>query len=128
MLKNRQAPGENDVTDKQDSSLLALFSARDPRCCWCGVELRLTRDPRDPVRATREHLVPRHLGGPDTAENLALACAACNGARAEGVDAPDPDRRALLVRGLAGETVPAKRRAKRQRRRSRHARGPKPTN
>jgi 5-methylcytosine-specific restriction endonuclease McrA len=111
---------------EQDSSLLMLFSARDPRCCWCGIELRLTRDPRDPARATREHLVPRHLGGTDTAENLALACAACNGARADGTGAPDPERRALLVRGLAGETVPAKRRAKRQRRRDRHARPARP--
>ncbi|WP_420242132.1 HNH endonuclease [Roseiterribacter gracilis] len=112
--------------DADDSSLLALFSARDQHCHWCGVELRLTRDVRDPARATREHLVPRHLGGSDDAENLALACAACNGARADGTDAPDPERRALLVRGLAGKTVPAKRRAKRQRRRSRHAQSSPP--
>jgi 5-methylcytosine-specific restriction endonuclease McrA len=109
------------TSEDSDSSLLMLFSARDPHCHWCGVELRLTRDTRDPARATREHLVPRHLGGSDAAENLALACAACNGARADGTGAPSPERRALLVRGLAGETVPAKRRAKRQRRRSRHA-------
>jgi 5-methylcytosine-specific restriction endonuclease McrA len=105
----------------EDVSLLALFSARDRHCHWCGIELRLTHDPRDPARATREHLVPRHLGGADTLDNLALACAACNGARADGTGAPDPVRRTLVVRGLAGETVPAKRRAKRHRRRSRHA-------
>ncbi len=109
------------MTIEEDASLLTLFSARDPHCHWCGVALRLTRDRRDPARATREHLVPRHLGGADTPDNLALACAACNGARADGVGAPDPERRAQLVRGLAGKTVPAKRRAKRNRRRSRHA-------
>jgi 5-methylcytosine-specific restriction endonuclease McrA len=105
-----------------DSSLAALFLARCPYCCWCGIELRLTQDFSDPARATREHLVPRHLGGGDQPSNLALACAACNGARGSATEAPDPARRALLVRALAGETVASKRRAKRNRRRSRHAR------
>lgn len=117
------------MTAEEDVSLVALFAARDPKCHWCGIRLHLTQDQRDPARATREHLVPRHLGGADSHDNLALACAACNGARGEGTGAPDPARRALLVRGLAGETVPAKRRARRQRRRSRHARiSPPPGN
>jgi 5-methylcytosine-specific restriction endonuclease McrA len=64
-------------------------------------------------------MVPRSRGGSDETDNLVVACAACNHARADLGDTPDPLRRAVVVQGLAGKTVPSKRRAKRARRRNR---------
>ncbi len=44
-----------------------------------------------------EHLIPRALGGPDTEDNLWLACSLCNGHKNDRIVAEDP---------LTGETVP----------------------
>lgn len=67
-------------------------------CCWCGEPI----DPaqaatRGPLSPTREHLVPRSLGGSNRAENLLLAHRRCNGLR--GTIAADAFRR--LMRGEA---------------------------
>lgn len=46
-------------------------------CYWCGWDFRTAT--RDPMRKrTREHLVPKSLGGPATNENLVAACYNCN--------------------------------------------------
>jgi 5-methylcytosine-specific restriction endonuclease McrA len=53
-------------------SILDDVIARDgPACVWCG---------RQPWRSdlTAEHLLPRARGGRGSAENLAVACRACN--------------------------------------------------
>jgi hypothetical protein len=52
-----------DITD--------LISRDGARCVWCG---------REPWRTdlTAEHLVPRSRGGRTSAENLTVACRACN--------------------------------------------------
>jgi 5-methylcytosine-specific restriction endonuclease McrA len=40
-----------------------------------------------------DHILPRARGGPTVFENLALACAPCNGAKREKVNATDPRTR-----------------------------------
>lgn len=40
-------------------------------CAWCGVELAVGTWQID-------HVVPRCLGGPDSAENLVPSCSSCN--------------------------------------------------
>lgn len=59
-----------------------------PNCIWCGEPMSLT--PNDPKQATREHLIPRSLGGwrlihrarehgfNIRKKNVALSCKACN--------------------------------------------------
>lgn len=45
-------------------------------CChYCGQQL----DPKDKhLRPTRDHIIPRAKGGPDSHWNACLACARCN--------------------------------------------------
>ncbi len=42
-------------------------------CAFCGATENLTTD----------HLIPRHRGGDDSADNLVLACHSCNSARGD---------------------------------------------
>jgi HNH endonuclease len=56
----------------EDPQLRATLLERDGwRCRYCG-ELVTTSN------ATLDHVIPRSLGGPNTAENLVAACLACN--------------------------------------------------
>ena len=60
-----------------------VFSRDGGRCVYCGVETRRLRKgvSRAPDLATLDHVVPRSRGGPLRADNLVLACQACNNAR-----------------------------------------------
>jgi len=40
----------------------------------------------DPARATREHVVPRSLGGLNQPRNIEVACMACNSSRGSRTD------------------------------------------
>lgn len=44
-------------------------------CRYCDVEM--TKDIRDRA-PSRDHIIPLSRGGPDTFENIAMACRACN--------------------------------------------------
>jgi hypothetical protein len=58
-------------------SHLALIIARDGECCvWCGLALSVEDE-----GATIEHVLPRSGGGPNTLENMVLACGPCNHSR-----------------------------------------------
>jgi 5-methylcytosine-specific restriction endonuclease McrA len=49
--------------------------------------------PEEPSNATLEHIVPKHHGGTDAPENLAVACARCNQGKGKRLDkrrADDP--------------------------------------
>ena len=46
-----------------------------PRCAICRRKLKIRRD------ITLDHIVPVAHGGPDSMENLQLACGSCNGAK-----------------------------------------------
>ena len=53
-----------------------LSEAQNHRCCWCGD--RFCDAPNRPQSPTLEHVQPTSLGGPNTPDNLAVACARCN--------------------------------------------------
>lgn len=56
----------------EDPTLRAELIERDGwRCRYCGETVT-------PSTATLDHVIPRTLGGPNTAENLATACLTCN--------------------------------------------------
>ena len=62
------------------------------RCEYCQSQERFSNSP-----FVVEHITPRALGGATLLDNLAYACAGCNGHKAVKLIAPDP---------LSGETVP----------------------
>jgi uncharacterized protein len=75
------------------------------RCIFCQAKLAVPLDGEAERNVTVEHVVPRTHGGTDAPENLALACAGCNGEkgrRHDNRDRNDPRRievtRALLER------------------------------
>jgi 5-methylcytosine-specific restriction endonuclease McrA len=55
------------------------------RCEYCGAPADYSSD-----TFTFDHIVPRSLGGPTTADNLALACFSCNQHKAMRLAALDP--------------------------------------
>jgi 5-methylcytosine-specific restriction endonuclease McrA len=70
------------------------------KCIHCGARLELAVDGAPRSRATIEHIVPRHHGGDDGLENLAIACARCNAGKGHRLDhrrADDP----VLARVIA---------------------------
>lgn len=54
-----------------------LIEAFGPRCLSCGAH---DRSPQGPL--TRDHVLPRCLGGTDCWANLQLLCVECNGRKA----------------------------------------------
>lgn len=60
-----------------NSTLLQLWLAWDKRCAYCGKQTKLKTKDRL-VRATKDHYIPKKLGGPDTMENYVLSCQPCN--------------------------------------------------
>ncbi|MCB9691838.1 MAG: HNH endonuclease [Alphaproteobacteria bacterium] len=51
------------------------------KCIHCNTRLQIELDGTPISRATIEHIFPRNHGGTDDIENLALACARCNGGK-----------------------------------------------
>lgn len=72
-------------------------------CAYCGTRTRRLRAGLHGAgdRATLDHVVPRSQGGPLTAENLVLACLACNTERGT------TDAEAFRRRKAAGPGAPA---------------------
>ena len=62
---------------------LRICGEQNWRCCHCGFRTNLDVSGRHP---TREHIIPRSMGGPDIYENLALACYHCNTERGSNMD------------------------------------------
>ncbi|MBX7232861.1 MAG: HNH endonuclease [Caldilineales bacterium] len=58
----------------------------DYRCEYCQSSEWLTGQ-----RGHIDHIVPESRGGETTADNLCLACAACNSAKLDRVEAIDPE-------------------------------------
>lgn len=108
------------MSQRPNKTLCLLWRQQNERCIWCGLwcplwgftdrdyarhqlSKRLGRTARigeiRAIRATREHLVPKCLGGTNGRHNLAMACAACNAKRGADPAAlqPDPDVLALLA-------------------------------
>ncbi len=71
------------------------------KCIHCNGRLVVGLDGRTSKRVTIEHIVPRTHGGTDDLDNVALACARCNGAKGRRLDlrpAQDPDLQAMITR------------------------------
>jgi hypothetical protein len=67
---------------------------RAQHCCeYCRTQARYASD-----SFTVDHIIPRSLGGPTTADNLAHCCHGCNQHKSKRTDAADPvtDSRAPL--------------------------------
>ena len=56
------------------------------RCEYC-----LTSEALSGIRCQTDHITPRSRGGATTADNLCLACAACNGYKHARTHASDPE-------------------------------------
>lgn len=72
------------------------------RCLFCQAKLLVPLDGDAGRGVTVEHIIPRHHGGSDDAENLALACASCNGEKGRRHDLQDRNdpRRIEVTRAL----------------------------
>ena len=74
----------------QESRLAAV--ARADECCeYCRTPLAYSPDP-----VVIDHILPASQGGADTLENLAAACWGCNGHKAAGTRAFDPQEARLV--------------------------------
>lgn len=56
------------------------------KCIHCNRKITLAPDGSPGPTTTLEHIVPRHHGGTHAPENLALACARCNGQKGVRLD------------------------------------------
>ena len=56
------------------------------RCIHCKRQLALSRFGKPRGGATLEHIVPKHHGGTDALDNLAIACSRCNGQKGRKID------------------------------------------
>jgi HNH endonuclease len=75
------------MSEKYISAELRHFVVeRAVNCCeYCRTQAQYSSD-----SFTIDHISPRSLGGPTTAENLALSCYGCNQHKSTRVTAPDP--------------------------------------
>lgn len=66
--------------------LMSLRRRFNGRCFYCRVPLTLPGEPRSSMktRVTREHLIPRSMGGRDISPNIVAACYTCNCRRGTG--------------------------------------------
>jgi 5-methylcytosine-specific restriction endonuclease McrA len=79
------------------------------KCIHCNSKLVVEEDGSAASGVTIEHIVPKNHGGGDDVENLALACARCNGGKGIRLDhlkPNDPRARAVI------DALLAKRRAR----------------
>ena len=58
-----------------------LAEAQNWRCAYCSAVM--TSEPGGPTEATRDHVVPKSLGGADGSRNLVAACFSCNLVKAD---------------------------------------------
>lgn len=61
------------------SVIVRLIKQSNGLCHYC--RRRTNRVVGSPLQATREHVVPRSMGGPNSIHNYVLACADCNNKR-----------------------------------------------
>ena len=72
-------------TDISEALRNAVRERAKGRCEYC-----LTSEALSGIRCQTDHIIPRSRGGPTTADNLCLACAACNGHKHARTHAIDP--------------------------------------
>lgn len=65
----------------KSKSLQNLYIRDGGRCHYCSERVLLNANSTHPLRATRDHIVPRFYGGESHPRNYVLACAECNSGR-----------------------------------------------
>lgn len=70
MIQVRYAPARS-ASEHRLRMLLHLLLEAGWRCCFCFARLDLSS-------ATREHMLPRSLGGSSAFDNLTVSCHYCN--------------------------------------------------
>lgn len=82
--------------------LFAAVAERDGMVCrWCGRDV--LRVPSfwerglEANHATLDHVIPRSARGPDTVENLVMACYRCNQKRSRHSGSAGPITEAMLI-------------------------------
>ena len=65
------------------------YKIQDGRCCWCGNPFPLSK-------LTRDHAIPRSLGGSTDWDNIVLACERCNSRRGDSL--PDKPLEFAMVK------------------------------
>lgn len=78
-------------SDVSDSLRDFVHTRAKGRCEYC-----LTSEELSGIRCQIDHIVPRSRQGATTAENLCLACAACNGHKHARTHATDPESETLV--------------------------------
>jgi len=71
------------------------------KCIHCNSRLQVAMDGTPLGKATVEHIVPKTHGGTNALNNVAMACARCNGAKGRKVDVlrwGDPKLTAMIER------------------------------
>lgn len=59
-----------------------LLELKGKHCFYCGVETEISHDPRkNHLAPTRDHIIPKALGGSNKIKNLCVACFRCNNLR-----------------------------------------------
>lgn len=56
------------------------------KCIHCQTPVSVPLDPDEAAHATLEHIMPKHHGGGDEPENLAVACRRCNQGKGRRLD------------------------------------------
>lgn len=68
-------------SERCKKQLHKLFRQQNGRCYYCQCEMVLDNGYMSrpfPKQATREHKIPKSMGGSDDDENVVAACSACN--------------------------------------------------
>jgi len=76
IVLNRYVPQKRKWRDKAKLNKHALYVRDNYTCGYCG---RHVSEFKGKERLTKDHVVPRDLGGKSTWENLVTACSTCNG-------------------------------------------------
>jgi len=79
LVENVQARRVKGNSQKRRAQILRLMEKHDSYCVYCSKEVhRGDGENHGPDVATRDHIIPRHMGGPDIEANYTLACYRCN--------------------------------------------------
>jgi len=83
-----------------------LAEAQNWRCAYCAVQMDL--ESGSPRLASKDHVVPRFLGGRDVWDNLVAACISCNHVKDIYDAEPFARRRRLMAESgrWPGGTIP----------------------
>ena len=74
------------------AELRRLVAERAQGCCeYCRTQARYSSD-----SFTVDHIIPRSVGGPTTADNLALSCHGCNQHKSRRTAARDPATESIV--------------------------------